>query len=126
MRDRCVRRLIRQLQRSGPGVLAGEGGANLWDEICVQARRGSEYLWAYEEEIVARLADLVEASTGQDRVALFIATMAEELRSDPNSYAVADLLDMVQARKVAQLLAPDVLNCAFDYSNARIRAMTGE
>jgi hypothetical protein len=124
--EKLTRRLIRHLQTLPPGLLAAEGAANLWDEICVQARRESPLCEAYNAEMATRLGALVTKLPEVDRQLMWLITDAGQ-RALPERESVALNPGQITTRDhdtVRYVISEHVAYEVWNYENGRIRKMT--
>lgn len=125
--QRLVRAAVRKLQTLPPGLLEAEGAKNLWDEICVQARRDSVFWELYGDEVERRLAPLVAGLKTADRLALWLETYAGEcLAEDEEPVELATVVNAIKDADIVRVLRSRMTDEAMNYSNAWIRDATGE
>jgi hypothetical protein len=126
--ERLTRRVIRSLQSLAPGVLADEGVANLWEEICVQTRRESFLDKLYVEELAGRLNVLVGELSNIERLVLWLQTDNGEMWVEDNSNAGFEtaLLAVSDRDSVNHVMKEHVDYECWNYENKRIRDFTGE
>jgi hypothetical protein len=126
--ERLTRRLIRRLQSLVPGVLADEGAANLWDEICLQTRRESILDELYAEDIARRLNALVGELPDLERLALWLQTYNGEVWVEHNHDLdfVAAMLAVSDNDITNYVMSEHVDYERMNYENKRIRELTGE
>ncbi len=109
-----------------PGLLAGEGCKNFWDEYCVQIQRDELTFGAiYEETGRAALGQALKRLTTSDRLALWLETYAGGcLRYDEESINLAVAAAAVKDLDIVNHLEGELNTAAQDYSNRWIRLMT--
>lgn len=124
---KLIKRVIRFLQRSVPGLLEDQGAQNLWDEICIQTQNDdSPFSELYSEHIEKLLEKLAEQLSETERVALWLVTYSGECLLDTPGFGLKIPKDMpVKNLEIARHLVQSVLNEAMNYENKRIRALTG-
>jgi len=125
--ERVTRKLIRTIQRLPPGLLEGEGALNLWDEVCIQARRDSPWLDRYKDEIADRLEPLVITLSGADKLMLWLESGPGEIAlAETDESTITLLAGRVKVRDIVDYLITDHLTSEMlDYDNGRIRTLTG-
>lgn len=125
--DTLIKRLIRTMQRSVPGLLADQGAKNLWDELCAQVQNDdSPFSELYSEHVLKLLEKLAADLPESERLAVWLVTYQGECFLDQAHEKIKVPAEVpVNNNEIANHLLQDVLNEATNYENSRIRVMTG-
>lgn len=125
--DTLIKRLIRTMQRSIPGLLADQGAKNLWDELCAQVQNDdSPFSELYSEHVLKLLGKLASELSESERLAVWLVTYQGECFLDQAHEKIRVPAEVpVNNNEIADHLLQDVLNEAMNYENSRIRVMTG-
>lgn len=124
--ERLVARVIKQLKSTAPGVMAGEGAANLWDEICVGLYNDSSLTQMYSDYIYRVLIDEINNCLEAERIALWLTTYSGQvfLQELPATVAVPGDIPF-NAKDVANNTLQTVLNEAMDDESPWVLEMKG-